>query len=754
MQSAIRTSLHRLAPSHIPQAKIREKNKSKTWLYGYNEQYDVVVISKTGEIGEVYEIEGLHVALPLAPSKVEGNLLSKKNRRWERTEYPKILSKIKKTEGWNTKSMSFKSRWIPYIDEEFDRRKMGHWFMNNGVKTYITGSQYMYIQWSKIDIGYPDFRESNRIYFIFWEACKADKRSYGMCYVKNRRSGFSFMFASEAINTATLASNSIIGMLSKTGLDAKALFTEKVVPIATNYPFFFKPLQDGMDKPKTEISYRVPASKLTKKSALIDDEDEEEVEGLETIVNWLATANNSYDSKKLLLLGHDEAGKWEKPNNIEVNWGATKTTLRLGRKIIGKCMMGSTVNALNKGGSNFQKIYNDSDITKRNKNGNTTSGLYSLFIPMEFNMEGFIDYYGHPVVDNPERPIMGIDGEMIPQGAVEYWEAEIESLADDSDKLNEHYRQFPRTEAHAFRDESSESIFDLPKLYEQVDHNSMINLKHHVTRGDFGWKDGIEDTVVEWRPSSKGNFLLGWKPPKDLQNKYYMKGGRKHPSNEHIGCFGCDSYDISGAVGGGGSKGALHGQTKLNMTAAPNNTFFLEYIARPPEADIFFEDVLMAIVFYGMPILAENTKPRLLYHLMKRGYRGYSMNRPDKHWSGLSKTEKEIGGTPNSSFDLIQSHASALESYIYRHIGIERDGDGPRDLGEAGDMPFQRTLQDWIKFDISDRTDRDASISSGLAIMANQKLSYLGKPDKSKIKLNFAKYTNKGMSSKRIGDEE
>jgi hypothetical protein len=57
---------------------------------------------------------------------------------------------------------------------------------------------------------------------------------------------------------------------------------------------------------------------------------------------------------------------------------------------------------------------------------------------------------------------------------------------------------------------------------------------------------------------------------------------------------------------------------------------FLEYIARPQTAEIFFEDVLMACIFYGMPILAENNKPRLLYHFKNRGYRAFSMNRPDK----------------------------------------------------------------------------------------------------------------------------
>ena len=72
----------------------------------------------------------------------------------------------------------------------------------------------------------------------------------------------------------------------------------------------------------------------------------------------------------------------------------------------------------------------------------------------------------------------------------------------------------------------------------------------------------------------------------------------------------------------------------------PANIVFLEYIARPQTAEMFFEDVLMALVFYGMPLLAENNKPRLLYYLKRRGYRGYSMNRPDKAWKKLSVSRK------------------------------------------------------------------------------------------------------------------
>jgi hypothetical protein len=496
-----------------------------------------------------------------------------------------------------------------------------------------------------------------------------------------------------------------------------------------------------MDKPKTELAFRIPASKITKKNMY--DTTADELYGLDTTIDWKNTDDNSYDGEKLLLLVHDESGKWLKPNNILNNWRVTKTCLRLGSKVIGKCMMGSTSNALKKGGEQFKKLYRDSDVTNRNSNGQTKSGLYSLFIPMEWNMEGFIDRYGMPVFRTPEEPVLGIDGEEITQGAIDYWKGEVDSLKSDPDALNEFYRQFPRTESHAFRDESKQSIFNLTKIYQQVEYNDSLIMEHHVTRGSFSWKNGIKDTEVVFNPDKRGRFYVSWTPSKNLQNRVVEKNGVKYPGNEHMGAFGCDSYDISGVVGGGGSNGALHGKTKFSMEDAPSNQFFLEYIARPDTAEIFFEDVLMACVFYGMPLLCENNKPRLLYHFKNRGYRGFSMNRPDKPANKLSKTEKELGGIPNSSEDVKQAHASAIESYIEEHIGFKSED-------EMGDCVFVRTLEDWAKFDISNRTKFDASISSGLAIMATQRHLYFTEKKVSKIKINFARYSNKGNTSEII----
>ena len=179
LQNQNQNSLYTEVNDTIPSSVRKLKNRHKSWVYGYDEKYDIVVISRDGTIGDIYNINNLKVALPHTPKDPYKRSTEKASQYWEASEYSKELKRISTIFQWHNMPLSFKERWVDYIEKEFNRRDLGYWFYNNGVPTYITGSHYMYLQWTKIDVGLPDFREANRVFYIYWEACKADKRSFG-----------------------------------------------------------------------------------------------------------------------------------------------------------------------------------------------------------------------------------------------------------------------------------------------------------------------------------------------------------------------------------------------------------------------------------------------------------------------------------------------------------------------------------------------------------------------------------------------
>ena len=684
------------------------------------------IILNSNSLGDIIEIQGLKIQLPKKPKKKDILFSDKKkvDQRWIREDMPKNLNRDTAEDYYD------------YIEQEFIRRREGLWFMNNGEPTYITGSHYMFIQWSNIDVGYPDYRDANRKFFLFWEACKLDPNSMGMCFLKNRRSGFSYMASAEMVNQATQTYESNFGLLSKTGSDAKTMFTDKVVRIYRRYPFFFQPIQDGSSNPRVELAFREPAKKITKKSKYIQKSD-----ALNTVIDWRNTADNSYDGMKLKLLVHDEAGKWTGSTSIAKNWSVTQTCLLLGRKIVGKCMMGSTANKLEDGGLEYKNLYYDSNVTDKDLNRRTKSGLYSLFIPAEENLEGFIDEYGFSVTKTPKKPVMGMDGVNIDVGSKDYIKNRRDGLKNNTNELSEFKRQFPFTPEEAFRNDSLSSVFDVEKIYQQMDYNEVT--ENLTTKGDFIWKNGVQDSEVIWIPNNKGKWEICWVPDEDKRNLIDIKYTKKTPGNSINLVAGCDPYDHDTTTDGRRSNAACHVYHKFTMDEnAPSQQFVCEYINRPPKADIFYEDMIKQCVFYGCQILVENNKIGIIKYFERRGYYEYLMDRPESTHTDFSK-KQQTKGIPGSGVAVINAQAEAVATYIYDNVGIKPSS------GEIGKCYFNRLLDDWSRFDIGNRTKFDATISSSLALLASQKFVKI-KEELPKFVKFVKTYNNIGNLSKKI----
>ena len=51
--------LYHIVEDHIKPNVLSRMNRLKKWEYGYNKEHDIVVISKTGQIGKIYSIQNL-----------------------------------------------------------------------------------------------------------------------------------------------------------------------------------------------------------------------------------------------------------------------------------------------------------------------------------------------------------------------------------------------------------------------------------------------------------------------------------------------------------------------------------------------------------------------------------------------------------------------------------------------------------------------------------------------------------------------
>ncbi len=475
-----------------------------------------------------------------------------------------------------------------------------------------------------------------------------------------------------------------------------------------------------------ELAFREPSKRITK-----NNKTSAKGEALNTIINWKNTTNNAYDGEKLHLLYLDEAGKWEKPTDIKEAWRIQRTCLIVGRKIVGKSLVGSTVNPMDKGGKQYKKLWEDSDPCMRNANGRTVSGLYRLFIPAYDALEGFFDIHGNPVIEDPKSPVEGIDGELVAFGSKTFLKNERSAMKTDARELNEFIRQFPFSPEEAFRDSIEGSLFNIGKIYEQIEHNDGL-YPNPIVQGNFVWVAGKRDGKVAFRPMADGRWRVAWMPPAEMQNKRVLERGKLIAPNASFGCGGVDSYDLDATVDGRGSKGACHLFNKFNMVH-PSNMFVAEYVSRPPMAKIFYEDILMASFFYGYPLLIENNKYGIVRYFEERGYDGYVLDRPDHLKSSSYSSNVKTKGIPSNSQDVLQAHAQAVEDYIHQHVGYNEEGD-------MGRMYFNRTLEDWIGFKINDRTKYDLTISSGLALLASQKVEKKIKKSNFEEKTFFRKY--------------
>ena len=100
-QNKLYTELKNIVPKNV----LTTKNKAKSWTYGYNEKYNFVVISKTGQIEDVINVSGLNIALPKIPKEV----FKRSNKKEDQYCLPTVFRIEQKQKEENKTSHSLSS---------------------------------------------------------------------------------------------------------------------------------------------------------------------------------------------------------------------------------------------------------------------------------------------------------------------------------------------------------------------------------------------------------------------------------------------------------------------------------------------------------------------------------------------------------------------------------------------------------------------------------------------------------------------
>lgn len=322
-------------------------------------------------------------------------------------ETPKIPSK-ELIDGYDKEQSKQKfTRWKPPTDKEFeqlsdeeqanvinyilDKREHGHWFYNNGEEEYITGVHWFYLTFWRLDVGMPDYRRSDRDYFYFWNICEKDVNSYGMVDMENRRGGKTERANCIVYEYISRNPETHGGIQSKTDTDAKKVFL-KMIRAWKRIPSYIKPLDEGDTQPKAALRFFEPSKRSVAKKKSYEI-------ALDSWIDFESAKEEAYDGEKLHRYIGDEVGKTVNANVYE-RWNIIKECFVQGRFIIGKAMLTTTVEELDrKGGKWFYEIWKESDYSERDENNQTKTGLYRFFKPAFYCYEGFIDEYGNPLIE-------------------------------------------------------------------------------------------------------------------------------------------------------------------------------------------------------------------------------------------------------------------------------------------------------------------------------------------------------------------
>jgi len=668
------------------------------------------------------DITPIRIDLPECPEyhKIEGFGLPAREQKWRPPKLPRRLAELQKDDRFETidqlwkfldENTDYYQEEIKFIEQAWDKRLHGMWLFINGKPTYIDGWHYFYIGWYKIDVGLPKYRDRDMKWFLFARMIYTDTRifseldkdgyavpdkdgnyhfldtgfrvHFGFNYPKHRREGATYR--SECINYEIISRTLSAwgGIQSMNDTSAFKAFYKHLVSPWKKLPFFFKPNYEGSTDPKAALSFNPPAERLSSRGSKISS-----AVGLESRIDFMPADRSAYDGDKLYFHHDDEVGKLKNENCWDRHM-VVKECLVIGSTIVGFTIKTSTVGEMEKGGGRmFQHQCKMSDFYRRNLNGQTISGLVTLFFPAYEGLEGFIGPYGESIIDTPTPEQAAFIGKKY--GAREFILNSRKGYIDEGDfeGLSEQIRLYPINFRECFRTAARSSGFNLRKLEERID--ALRFEKNKITkRGDFVWKDNIRDTEVLFVENPRGRFIVSHQLNVDEANQKRWDEIEETwiPLNTHWGIAGSDPFKFQKTESKRKSDGAGAVIRKGKLKDADftmKRRFVCTYSNRLYDKFLYAEDMLMMCIYYGIQMNPEINVEFLWDYFESRGYKGYLLYRFDIRTHKMRQTP---GSSTNEKIkqDIFIEWMTFIENEIDEEVHLEvleecRDIGGPEEM--------------------------------------------------------------------------
>lgn len=676
------------------------------------------------------EIYGTKINLPERSSDTyieDWGTDNPKEQYWRRKDLPNYFSLVEYDKDGNA-ILNVQQR--EYALTEVDRCRNGFWFFNNGIETYISGKNYFYLQWWKLeDDVYPDYRDTDRRYFLYLNHWENVSWCLGVIRGKKRREGATSQATSNLIYECIFFKNSICGLVSKSNTDGRTAFTNMVAFGYRQLPVFLKPKQLNNKDSVTELVFAHKTTTIKDgKGATIDNDT-----GHRSKVDYRAGSINAYDSGRLSRGCWDEGGKWDSETPFSKFIAIVSKTMVKGAKRVGFMECPSTVNEMTKaGGAEYKKVWDSADQFKSVR---TVNRLVRYFTPAYDGYVGFIDKYGMSVIDAPDDETYKYLCEHY-IGAGDLTEDDIKLGARDyllnkraekeGTDLEEEIRMNPFDEREMFLSSLIGCIYNSFKINEQID---WLGWNKMTERGNLVWRDGhkfyrqtempsgevkLELNKLDWVKSDNGIYekVIGWSPKNP--NDVYERNGFFMPNSNYSIRIGADPFKYDKTKDNRKSNCAAYAYQmcdNINKEYEYSDTFVMRYVGRPSTTDLANDYVLRMAWYCGCKILFE----RNVNH-----WKGYFSSQKCSGFLMWLAGEVEPGIYTDGKGSVVQTMCDYTEAYI------------EKDIRKVYFLDLLGDKSGWLGFDVGDTQKYDDAMAAGFALIAAKEKRYIKSEDNSK----------------------